>query len=160
MAESNPELIRYLQQIMATQKIMFCAYMEQHEHTEEWGYPRLAKCFKKLAKVKAEFAHILNHQLEFFDQGVGRFEEEYEELEWPRHDVQGIIEADLKFETQIRALAGKAKKRGVELEDPVTANKFTKVARRSEDAIRKLQAALSVIDETSVKMYRQNANLD
>ena len=158
MPESNSEMVGYMQKAIAMAKVAFCAYMEQHEHMELWGYPRAAKLLKKLAKCNAKIIEMLTHQLEFFDIGVGKAE--YAEIEWPRKDIQGIIKIDLAMEEEIRTLAGKAKFRGVELGDPVTANRFTKIASKAQKAIEELQAALSVIDETSIKMFRQNLNLD
>lgn len=159
--EFNDEMRKFVLTSIAQHKEAFCVYMEQHAHMELWGYPRLAKLFKKLAKTKTKHIEILQERLEYFD--VGTEDLEYERISWPRHDVQGMIEADLKMERAIDQTARKGKAVGVTIgvADPLTANMFTKIARTCEEkAIEKLQAALSVIDETSVKMYRQNANLD
>lgn len=159
--EFNPEMRQFVLTSIGQHKEAFCVYMEQHAHMEMWGYPRFAKLFKKLAKTKTKHIEILQERLEYFNLGTGDLE--YERVEWPRHDIQGMIEADLRMEQAIDMTARKGKAVGVTVEvaDPLTANMFTKIARTCEEqSIEKLQAALSVIDETSVKMYRQNANLD
>lgn len=159
--ELNPKMRQFVMTSIGQHKEAFCVYMEQHAHMEMWGYPRLAKLFKKLAKSKTKHIEILQERLEYFDLGTGELE--YERVEWPRHDLQGMIEADLRMEQAIDKNARQGKAVGVTeaVADPLTANMFTKIARTcAEESIEKLQAALSVIDETSIKMYRQNANLD
>ena len=159
--ELNSDMRQYIMTSIGQHKEAFCVYMEQHAHTEMWGYPRLAKLFKKLAKSKTKHIEVLQERLEYFDLGTENLE--YERVEWPRHDLQGMLEADLRMEQAIDMTARKGKARGVteEVADPLTANMFTKIARTcAEESIEKIQAALNVIDETSIKMYRQNVNLE
>ena len=159
--EFDSQMREFVLTSICQHKDAFCIYMEQHAHMELWGYPRLAKLFKKLAKSKTKHIEVLQERLEYFD--VGSSDIPYNPIEWPRHDVVGMLEADLRMEQAIDKTARKAKAVGVTLEvaDPLTANMFTKIARTCEEkSIEKLQAALSVISETSVKMFRQNANLE
>lgn len=157
MPEQDEKMIGYMQKAVEMLRVASCAYMDQHEHMEAWGYPGLACKLKKLSKSNLKLAHLLLTQLEFFDVGCGSLE--YDEVQWPRHNIEGIIKVDLAMEEEIRTLSGEAKKYGVSIGDPVSANRFTKIATKAQKAISSLQAMIMVIDETSVKMLRQNLNL-
>lgn len=158
MPERDDKMIGYMQKTVGMLRVASCVYMDQHEHFEAWGYPRFACRLKKLSKVNLKMAHLLLIQLEFFDVGAGS--QEYDEVKWPRHDIEGIIRIDIAMEEEVRTISGEAKKYGVSIGDPVSANRFTKLAAKAQKAISVLQAMLSVADATSYKMLRQNLNLD
>lgn len=92
----DPEVKRLLLASVAAHWEAIEQYTGQVAHFAAWGYPRLAEAVG--ADPDEERGHLarLMERLEFFDESTDA--PEPIEPTWPRHDLEGILAANLDLE--------------------------------------------------------------
>ena len=128
-------------------------YQAQAEHFRRWGYSKLAKEFD--ADVEEERGHLkkVTARLEYYDVEPGY---EHASPEWPRHDFEGILDANYALEYGAmnveRANVIVARNAG----DEITAKIFAKLLKGSEASVSEIEATKLVIEQLGLENYLAN----
>lgn len=128
-------------------------YQAQAAHFERWGYPKLAaQCREDAEEERGHLAKVLA-RLEYYDVQPTY---EHETPEWPRHDYEGILTANLALETaaaeaeRANILASRA------VGDELSASVFVDLLIGSEDSIKKIEAIQKVLEQIGTDNYLAN----
>ena len=122
-------------------------------HFERWGYAKLGAKYRE--DVEEERGHITKvlARLEFYDVQPTY---EHEAPEWPRHDYEGILAANLALETaaaeaeRANILASRA------VGDELSASVFIDLLAGSEDSIKEIEAIQKVLEQIGTDNYLAN----
>lgn len=125
-------------------------YQDQAVHFLRWGYSKLAA--ETEADVEEERGHlkVITARLEFYDVEPECREEE---PEWPRHDYEGILDANYALEygamNAERSNVIVARNAG----DEVTAKIFAKLLKGSEASVSEIEATKKQIEQIGLDNY-------
>lgn len=128
-------------------------YQDQAVHFRRWGYTKLADAFD--ADVEEERGHLklVTERLEYYD-----IEPEcgHEDSEWPRHDYEGVLDANYALEYGAmnveRANIIVARNAG----DEITAKIFVKLLKGSEASVSDIEATKKQIEQIGLDNYLAN----
>ena len=128
-------------------------YQDQAVHFLRWGYSKLAA--EAEADVEEERGHLkaITARLEFYDVEP---ECGHEEAEWPRHDYEGILDANYALESGAmnveRSNVIVARHAG----DELTAGIFASILAGSEASVSANEAAKKQIEQIGLDNYLAN----
>jgi bacterioferritin len=128
-------------------------YQAQSAHFGRWGYSKLAE--KYANDVEEERGHLqkLLERLEYYDVQPTY---EHDSPSWPRHDYEGILEANYELETA----AAEAEKAAIlvcrSVGDEQSAKVFAKNLKGSDDSIGEIEAIQRVLGQIGVDNYLAN----
>lgn len=126
------------------------ALTEQSKHLKRWGYVKLANILAEDAEQEHDHARILFERLEFYDN-TGSVA--VESVEWPRHDIKGIIQSNLDSDRE----ASKVEKAGIiaarKIGDELTAQIFATLLAGSEAGITENTSSLKIISEMGIDNF-------
>jgi bacterioferritin (cytochrome b1) len=125
-------------------------YQALAEHFDRWGYPKLGDKYRADVDEERGHLHKVMERLEFYD-----VQPTYEHASpaWPRHDLPGILDANLLLETtaataeRSNVLASRA------AGDERSAIVFAKLLKGSEASIEEITAAQQVIEQIGLDNY-------
>lgn len=146
----NAEVIELLKQSLVihweqTQMLTAIA-----EHLERWGYKKLAVIIKEDAEEEHSHARIVLKRLEFFDQTVPY---NAKQVEWPRHDMVGIIRTILKSVQDAAVAERQLITTARSIGDELTANITIPLLEGSEKGIIEMEAYLKLIDQMGLDNF-------
>lgn len=125
-------------------------YAIQAAHFARWGYSKLAADAAADAAEEREHLAKVAERLEFYDVQATC---EHDRPEWPRHDYEGILAANLALETRVmeaeRGCILVARGAG----DELTALVFAELLAGSEESVKKIEAAMRQIDQIGLDNY-------
>lgn len=128
-------------------------YQAQAEHFGRWGYSKLAEKYR--GDVEEERQHLgkVLSRLEYYDVQPSY---DHDEPNWPRHDFEGILSANLELET----MAAKVERQNVLVSraagDELSAVIFTSLLEGSEGSIAEIEAIQKVLDQIGTDNYLAN----
>lgn len=122
----------------------------QAAHLERWGYSKLAAIIAEDAEEEHNHARIVLKRLEFFDTSVAYTAQAHT---WPRHDIAGIIKANLTSVQNAAQVERAAIKAAREVGDELTAQAFIPLLQGSEAGILQNEAWLKLIDEMGIDNF-------
>lgn len=128
-------------------------YQSQAEHFDRWGYGKLAAACRGDVDEERGHLHEVQSRLEYYDvQPVY----EHDQPDWPRHDFEGILAANLALENT----AAEVERAGVlacrAVGDELSAVFFTKLLEGSEASIAEIEATQRVIEQIGVDNFLAN----
>lgn len=125
-------------------------YEGQGAHFERWGYPKLAEARK--ADVSEEREHLgrLLARLEFFDISPTC---EHPSPVWPRHDLVGILAANLALESGAAMAERQAILECRAAGDELSARIIAENLEGSERGVSEIEAARIVIQQVGLGNY-------
>lgn len=128
-------------------------YQAQAAHFERWGYPKLAaQCREDAEEERGHLAKVMA-RLEYYDVQPTYA---HDTPEWPRHDYEGILAANLALETAAavaeRANILAARAAG----DELSALVFVDLLVGSEDSIKKIEAIQKILEQIGTDNYLAN----
>jgi bacterioferritin len=128
-------------------------YQSQAEHFDRWGYGKLADAARGEVEEERRHLHEVQSRLEYYDVQPTY---DHDQPDWPRHDFEGILAANLSLETA----AAEAERANVTacraVGDEISAVIFTKLLEGSEEAIAANEAKQRVIEQIGVDNYLAN----
>jgi bacterioferritin (cytochrome b1) len=128
-------------------------YQSQAEHLDRWGYGKLAAGCRADAEEERGHLHEVQSRLEYYDVQPTY---DHDQPDWPRHDYEGILAANLSLETA----AAEAERGGVlacrAAGDELSAVVIGKLLEGSEEAIAKIEAVQRVIEQIGLDNYLAN----
>lgn len=141
-----PGVIEALHSSLAAHWTAVRTYAAQAGHFRRWGYARLAE--KAQEDVKEELEHIaaILARMEMADDGDPA-------ATWPRHDLPGILAANLSLETQAAMIERAGITTAREAMDEGSAVMFTANLAGSEQAIREIEAAQGIITKIGLDNF-------
>ena len=128
-------------------------YQSQAEHFDRWGYTKLAAKFRADVEEERDHLHKVQARLEFYDVQPTC---DRVEPEWPRHDLEGVLTANLLLEMgaaeveRANILASRA------VGDEITALIFADLLAGSEEAISHIEATQRVLEQIGLDNYLAN----
>lgn len=128
-------------------------YQAQAEHFDRWGYSKLAAKFRADVEEEREHLHKVQARLEFYDVQPTC---DRVEPEWPRHDLEGVLAANLSLEMgaaeveRANILASRA------VGDELSALIFADLLEGSEDSIKQIEATQRVLEQIGLDNYLAN----
>lgn len=128
-------------------------YQAQAEHFDRWGYTKLATKFRGDVEEERDHLRKVQARLEFFDVQPTC---DRVEPEWPRHDLEGVLAANLSLEMgaaeveRANILASRA------VGDEISALIFADLLAGSEDAIKQIEATQRVLEQIGLDNYLAN----
>lgn len=128
-------------------------YQGQASHFERWGYSKLAEAYA--ADAKEERGHLKKalERLEYYDAAPNMT---HPQPEWPRHDYEGVLEANLMLEDEAagheRASITLCRAAG----DELSALVFAELLQGSEASIAEIEATQRVIEQIGLDNYLAN----
>jgi bacterioferritin len=128
-------------------------YQSQAEHFDRWGYGKLADAARGEVEEERRHLHEAQSRLEYYDVQPAY---DHDQPDWPRHDFEGILAANLALETA----AAEAERANVTacraVGDEISAVIFAKLLEGSEDAMAEIEAKQRVIEQIGVDNYLAN----
>lgn len=128
-------------------------YQALAAHFERWGYAKLgAKCREDAEEERGHLAKVLA-RLEYYDVQPTYA---HETPEWPRHDYEGILAANLALETaaaeaeRANILASRA------VGDELSASVFIDLLIGSEESIKEIEAIQKVLEQIGTDNFLAN----
>lgn len=119
-------------------------YQAQAEHFDRWGYSKLADEYRADAEEERGHLRAVQARLEYYDEQPTY---EHDTPDWPRHDYEGVLAANLALETQAaeteRANVLAARAAG----DELSALIFADLLKGSEASIAEIEAIQRVIEQ-------------
>lgn len=127
-------------------------YLAQGAHFERWGYGKLAAAARADAEEELKHLGRLQLRLEDFDAQAAY------DLggAWPRHDLPGILAANLEIETRAAQIERAGILAARQWGDEVTAGIFAENLDGSEQSIREIEATQRVIGQVTLANYLAN----
>lgn len=128
-------------------------YQAQAEHFDRWGYGKLAVAYREDTEEERGHLHELQARLEFYDVQPTY---EHDQPDWPRHDYEGILAANLALESaaaeveRANVLACRA------VGDELSAKIFAELLAGSEASVAEIEATQKVIEQIGVDNYLAN----
>lgn len=128
-------------------------YQSLAEHFDRWGYGKLAVAYREDAEEERGHLREVLARLEYYDTQATH---EHEPPDWPRHDYEGILAANLALETaaaeveRANVLACRA------VGDEISALVFASLLEGSDSSIAKIEATQKVIEQIGVDNYLAN----
>jgi bacterioferritin len=128
-------------------------YQAQAEHFGRWGYPKLAeKCRGDVDEERGHLSLVME-RLEYYDEQPAY---DHDEPNWPRHDYEGILAANLELEST----AMKVERANVLVcraaGDELSAEAFVKLLKGSEDSVSEIEAVQKVLEQIGADNYLAN----
>jgi len=128
-------------------------YQSQAEHFARWGYAKLAQTSRGEVEEERHHLHELQARLEYYDEQPAY---DHDQPDWPRHDFEGILAANLALETAAadaeRASVTACRAAG----DEISAGIFTLLLESSEEAVAAIEAKQRVIEQIGLDNYLAN----
>jgi bacterioferritin len=128
-------------------------YQSQAEHFDRWGYGKLADAARGEVEEERRHLHEVQARLEYYDVQPAY---DHDQPDWPRHDFEGILAANLSLETA----AAEAERANVTacraVGDEISAVIFTQLLEGSEEAMAANEAKQRVIEQIGVDNYLAN----
>jgi bacterioferritin len=128
-------------------------YQSQAEHFDRWGYGKLADAARGEVEEERRHLHEVQARLEYYDVQPAY---DHDQPDWPRHDFEGILAANLSLETA----AAETERANVTacraVGDEISAVIFTQLLEGSEEAIAANEAKQRVIEQIGVDNYLAN----
>lgn len=149
----SDEIVASLQTALRNHWTQIAAYETQGSHFARWGYRKLGEAYAGYAAEERDHAKKLIDRLEFY--GV---QPTYEIMEpvWERHDIQEILDANLKLETTAANDERSGYSLCVSLGDAVSASIFADLLAGSEEGIAEIEAIRLTIAQIGVDNYLAN----
>ena len=128
-------------------------YQSQAEHFDRWGYAKLSDTSRGEAEEERRHLHEVQARLEYYDEQPAF---DHDQPDWPRHDFEGILAANLALETAAADVerANVAACRNVG--DEISAVLFTQLLEGSEEAVAAIEAKQRVIEQIGLDNYLAN----
>lgn len=128
-------------------------YQAQAEHLDRWGYGKLAAACRE--DVEEERGHLREVQarLEFYDVQPSY---DHEQPDWPRHDYEGILAANLALESAAAEVERAAVVACRAVGDELSALVFAKLLAGSEASVAEIEAVQKVIEQIGLDNYLAN----
>ena len=128
-------------------------YQSQAEHFDHWGYGKLADASRGEAEEERRHLHKVQARLEYYDVQPAF---DHDQPDWPRHDFEGILAANLSLETAAAEVerANVAACRAVG--DEISAVIFAQLLEGSEGAMAETEAKQRVIEQIGVDNFLAN----
>ena len=128
-------------------------YQDQAVHFRRWGYTKLATEAEADVEEEREHLKVITARLEYYDVGC---ECDHESPEWPRHDYEGILDANYALESGAmnaeRANVIVARNAG----DEITAGIFASILAGSEASVSAIEATKKQIEQIGLDNYLAN----
>ena len=128
-------------------------YQSQAEHFDRWGYGKLAAAYRADVEEERGHLHKVQARLEFYDVQPTY---DHDQPEWPRHDFEGILAANLALEStaaeveRANVLACRA------VGDELSAEIFSELLEGSEASVAEIEATQRVIEQIGLDNYLAN----
>lgn len=128
-------------------------YQAQAEHFDRWGYSKLAAKFRADVEEEREHLRKVQARLEFYDVQPTC---DRVEPEWPRHDFEGVLAANLALEMgaaeveRANILAARA------VGDELSALIFSDLLEGSEGSVKEIEAIQRVLEQIGLDNYLAN----
>lgn len=146
----NPEIIVALQASLRLHWAAIANYTAQAAHFARWGYPKLATASSADANEEREHAARLLGRLETFDAAP---DYTVPPVEFPRHDLPGILAANLKLAAEAAAIERAGILTARDSGDEITAQLFAENLSGSEASIAEIEATQKVISQITLENY-------
>jgi len=128
-------------------------YQSQAEHFDRWGYGKLADAARGEVEEERRHLHEVQARLEYYDVQPAY---DHDQPDWPRHDFEGILAANLSLETA----AAETERANVTacraVGDEISAKIFAELLEGSEEAMAANEAKQRVIEEIGLDNYLAN----
>ena len=128
-------------------------YQTQSEYFGRWGYSKLASKYAADAQEEREHMSKVVARLEYYDAAPNLA---HPQPEWPRHDYEGILEANAMLEDEAagheRASITLCRAAG----DELSALVFAELLEGSEASIAEIEAVQRVIEQIGLDNYLAN----
>jgi bacterioferritin (cytochrome b1) len=128
-------------------------YQAQAEHFDRWGYSKLGeKCRGDVSEERDHLKKVMA-RLEYYDEQPAY---DHDEPNWPRHDYEGILSANLELESA----AMKVERSNVLVAraagDELSAEIFAELLEGSEGSVAEIEAIQKVLEQIGVDNYLAN----
>jgi bacterioferritin (cytochrome b1) len=148
----SPDVEQLLQAAVAAHLAAVEQFTGQYQHLKRWGYKSLAQSMHKESRVERDHWKELLKRLEFFDIAA---DYGHPQPDWPRHDIAGMIRADLAMEER----AADIERRGIEAAygatDPGSSEVFRSLLKGSEKAIARFEGWLKLYEDLTPANFKQ-----
>lgn len=128
-------------------------YQDQSVHFRRWGYAKLAAEAEADVEEEREHLKVITARLEHYDVSP---ECGHTHPEWPRHDYEGILDANYALESGAmnaeRANVIVARNAG----DEITAGIFASILAGSEASVSAIEATKKQIEQIGLDNYLAN----
>lgn len=128
-------------------------YQAVSEHLGRWGYSKLASKYAEDVSEEREHLKKCMERLEFYDVQPTY---EHDSPEWPRHDFEGILAANLALETATAQTERQNVLTARSVGDEQSALVFASLLEGSEDSVKEIEAAQKVIEQIGLDNYLAN----
>lgn len=128
-------------------------YTGQAEHFARWGYSKLAKAFAEDADEERGHLSKAMARLEYYDAAPNLA---HPQTEWPRHDLEGVLEANLMLEDEVAGSERAAILACRAVGDELSALVFVELLEGSEASIAEIEAVQRVIEQIGLDNYLAN----
>lgn len=145
-------VIAILQEDVSAHLTAIEQYTGQFRHLDRWGYAALGKHFHHESRGERGHWKALLTRLEFFDIEPTT---KHEQPDWPRHDVPGILRANLALEETAAEIERRGASAAEEADDYGTAHIFRKLLKDSEASVAELEAWLQLIEQMTLPNFLQ-----
>lgn len=125
-------------------------YQSQAEHYGRWGYGKLAAAFAEDAEEERGHLKMAMSRLEYYDVAP---EMAHPAPEWPRHDFEGVLSANLALEDEVAGAERAAILVCRAAGDELSALVFVELLKGSEAAIAEIEATQRVIEQIGLDNY-------
>jgi bacterioferritin (cytochrome b1) len=128
-------------------------YQTQAEHFARWGYGKLAAAFAEDAEEERGHLKMALGRLEYYDVAP---EMDHPSPEWPRHDFEGVLAANMTLEDEVAGAERAAILACRAAGDELSALVFAELLKGSEASIAEIEATQRVIEQIGLDNYLAN----
>lgn len=129
------------------------SYQAQAEHFARWGYAKLGEKYRGEAEEERGHLKKCLERLEYYDEQPAY---DHDEPNWPRHDYEGILAANLELEMT----AMKVERANVLVcraaGDELSAELFADLLEGSEGSVAEIEAIQKVLEQIGTDNYLAN----
>lgn len=128
-------------------------YQSQAEHFDRWGYGKLATAARGDVEEERGHLHEVQARLEYYDEQPAY---DHDQPDWPRHDFEGILAANLAIETAAADVERANVTACRAVGDEISARIFAELLEGSEEAVAAIEAKQRVIEQIGLDNYLAN----
>ncbi len=153
MPQAPDGVVQTLQAAAALHLTAIENYQAQAEHLDRWGYGKLAAACREDAEEERGHLRDVLARLEFYDAETPYA---HEQPDWPRHDYEGILAANLALESAAMEVERAAVVACRAVGDELSALVFAKLLAGSEASVAEIEAVQKVIEQIGLDNYLAN----
>lgn len=125
-------------------------YQALSEHMGRWGYAKLASKYAEDVTEERDHLKMVMARLEYYDVQPTY---EHDSPEWPRHDFEGILAANMAIESAAAETERASILTARSVGDEQSALVFADLLEGSEGSILAIEAAQKVIEQIGLDNY-------